>query len=256
MQIKQVNSTKFLWNFFLEGTHAKLIKTNSLLKLIKTKLIKTKLIKTKKMQSLLKQISFVGVLSRTKFLWNFVLEITHAKLIKTNSIYLWHCKKIKWIFKFVFTKVPNLITSLKDNKAVGHDNLTSYYLKAARYVIASYLTLFINFAFTQGIFPYNCKIARVTPKFKTEVKEETNNYRLTSILTCFSKIIEKLIYVRIMNFFKKHKVISSSQYDFQSNISTSHAMIDVITTSYENIKNDNLFTGLVFVDLKKAFDTV
>jgi len=32
-------------------------------------------------------------------------------------------------------------------------------------------------------------------------------------------------------------------------------MIDVITTSYKNI-NDNLFTGLEFIDLKKAFDMV
>jgi len=75
------------------------------------------------------------------------------------------------------TEVLNLITSLKDNKAVGHDNLSSYYLKAARYIIASYLTIFINFAFSQGIFPDNCKIARIAPIFKTGAKEETNKYR-------------------------------------------------------------------------------
>jgi len=54
------------------------------------------------------------------------------------------------------TEVLNLITSLKDNKALGHDNLPSYYLKAARYVIASYLTLFINFA--DLLFENNLKI--------------------------------------------------------------------------------------------------
>jgi len=73
-----------------------------------------------------------------------------------------------------------------------HDNLLSYYLKEARYVIVFYLTLFINFAFTQGIFPDNCKIARFAPVFKTGGKEETNNYRPIFILTCFSKIIKNL----------------------------------------------------------------
>jgi len=34
-----------------------------------------------------------------------------------------------------------------------------------------------------------------------------------------------------------------------------HAITDVISTAYNNINNNN-FTGFVFLDIKKAFDTV
>ena len=75
-----------------------------------------------------------------------------------------------------------------------------------------------------------------------------NNYRPISILTCFSKIIEKILCVRHSSFFKKHYVIYENQYDFQNNISISHAMLDVVTLSYDNI-DDHFYTGIAFVDL-------
>ena len=58
-----------------------------------------------------------------------------------------------------------------------------------------------------------------------------------------------------MIFFYKHKVTYSHQFGFQSKISTSHAMLDLITATYDNI-DLNLHTGLVLINFKKAFDTV
>ena len=70
-------------------------------------------------------------------------------------------------------KVLNQITSLK-NKAVGHDNIQPFFLKAARHVIAPYLSLILNFVFTEGIFPQNRKIARIDPIYKSRAKKEVN----------------------------------------------------------------------------------
>ena len=58
-----------------------------------------------------------------------------------------------------------------------------------------------------------------------------------------------------MTFFFKHKVIYSHQFGFQSKISTSHAMLDLVIAANDNI-DLNLHTGLVLVDFKKVFDTV
>ena len=58
-----------------------------------------------------------------------------------------------------------------------------------------------------------------------------------------------------MTFFFKHKVIYPHQFGFQSKISTSHAMLDLVTAAYDNI-DLNLHTSLVLIDFKKAFDTV
>ena len=144
---------------------------------------------------------------------------------------------------------------LKNNKAIGHDDIPAYFLKVSSTVIAPYLQIFTNFIFNNGPFPNNCKIAKIAPIYKNGSKEEINNYRPISILTCFSKVIEKMIYDRLMAFFKKHEVLYPHQFGFQGKISTSHAMLDSTTTAYDNIDN-NLHTGLIFIDFKKAFDIV
>ena len=82
-----------------------------------------------------------------------------------------------------------------------------------------------------------------------------NNYCLISIFTCFSKIIQKILFRRLSSFFKKHNVIYENQYGFQSNIFTSQAMLGVVISYYKNT-DDYSCSGLIFIDSKKAFYTV
>ena len=132
---------------------------------------------------------------------------------------------------------------------MGHDKIPSFFLKAAKDVITPDLTLFSEYMFAEEIFPRSCKIARIAPIFKSGAKDEASNYRPISILTCFSKIIEKLIYARFFNFFKKHDVIYANQYGFQKSFSTAHAILDIVTSAYENI-SDDFHSGSAMVDLK------
>ena len=151
-------------------------------------------------------------------------------------------------------KIVNQIISLT-NKAVGHQNIQPFFLKSARLVVAPYLKLFFNYdVFTQGLFPNNCKVAIVTPIHKSQAKADWN-YHPISILTCFSKIIEKILHARLSNFFKKHRVLYENQYRFQNNISIMHAVLVVVISSYNNIDN-HCYAGLAFVDFRKAFNTV
>ena len=152
-------------------------------------------------------------------------------------------------------KILNHILSLNNNKAIGHDDIPAYFLKVSSTAIAPYLQIFTNFIFNNGLFPNNCKIVKIALIYKNGSKEEFNSYHPISILTSFCKIIEKMIYNRLMAFFKKHQVLYPHQFGFQGKISTSHAMLDLTTTAYNNIDN-NLHTGLVFINFKKAFDTV
>ena len=89
-------------------------------------------------------------------------------------------------------EILNLIMSLNDNKAVEHDNIPAFFLKTSRHVIRTYFKFSLNFIFQNGIFPSNCKTAKVVPIYKSGRNEEAINYRLISILTCFLRIIEKL----------------------------------------------------------------
>ena len=144
-------------------------------------------------------------------------------------------------------KVFNLINSLNLNKSVGHDNIPPYFLKVASNVIA--LCYFFDNAFLLGIFPQSCKIAKVVPLFKLGSTENLSNYRPISILPCFSKILEKLIYPRVSAFFQKHSACTKTQYGFQSNTFTTHALLDVINTVYDRI-NINEYTSIIPLDFK------
>ena len=60
-----------------------------------------------------------------------------------------------------------------------------------------------------------------------------------------------------MAFLKKHNVIHKDQsaYSFQKHTSTAHAVSDIVSTAFDNI-GQKLFSGLVFLDLREAFDCV
>ena len=93
---------------------------------------------------------------------------------------------------------------------------------------------------TLGIFPEKLKLSKVISLFKKGDKLDVSNYRPISILTCFTKIFEKVIFNRLLNFFNKHSVLVSNQYGFRENCSTSHAIlhVDIVTSTYDNINNN------------------
>ena len=99
------------------------------------------------------------------------------------------------------------------------------------------------------------KIAKVVPLYKSGDRSNASNYKTISLLPCLSKVIEKLIYTRLTNFLNKHSILHPNQYGFRQGLSTSHAFVDVATRIYDNVEK-SFNTALVFVDYKKAFDTV
>ena len=99
------------------------------------------------------------------------------------------------------------------------------------------------------------KIAKVIPLYKSGEKNIFTNYRPISLLPQFSKILKKLYNNRLNMFLNKCNILSPSQHGFRSSMSTTEALLDLveeITTSSDHNKN----TVGVFIDLKKAFDTV
>jgi len=112
-----------------------------------------------------------------------------------------------------------------------------------------------NKSLQQGTFPDKMKTAKVVPIFKDGDKSSYGNYRPISLLPQFSKILEKLFTNRLDNFLSKHEIISPSQYGFQKHCSTSAAVIELIENITDKI-DQKLITAGIFIDLKKAFDTV
>ena len=82
-----------------------------------------------------------------------------------------------------------------------------------------------------------------------------SNYRPISLLPVFSKLLERIFNNRLMNFVHKHKLLQDGQYGFRCNHSTELAVLEMIEKISDSI-DKKLFSVGIFVDLKKAFDTI
>uniref|UniRef100_A0A8C8DB19 Reverse transcriptase domain-containing protein n=1 Tax=Oryzias sinensis TaxID=183150 RepID=A0A8C8DB19_9TELE len=117
------------------------------------------------------------------------------------------------------------------------------------------LVFICNLSFQSGSFPNSMKLAKVIPLYKTGNKHHFTNYRPISLLPQLSKILEKLFECRLDAFMENHKLLSDSQYGFRANRSTSLAIIDFIEQITNAIDQKRYVAG-IFIDLKKAFDTI
>ena len=113
----------------------------------------------------------------------------------------------------------------------------------------------INMSLLTGVYPDLLKIAKVIPIHKGGSTQDINNYRPISLLSIFDKIIEKLIHKRLYNFLESQNILYSNQFGFRKNNSTTNALIQITEMIKESIDNGKYGCG-IFIDLRKAFDTV
>ena len=99
------------------------------------------------------------------------------------------------------------------------------------------------------------KIAKVIPIFKSGSTNDINNYRPISILPVISKIVEKAITKRLVEFLENNKLLSDSQHGFRKNFSTETALHQFVNRVYKYLDEKTNVVG-VFLDLAKAFDSL
>ena len=124
--------------------------------------------------------------------------------------------------------------------AVGHGNIPPFFLRIGAHIIFPFLRHFIQFSFTEKLFPESCTLSKLILFHENGNKLELNNCRLISILTCLSKIFERLIFNKVLEFLKKYNVIRKTQRGIQKNVSTTHAILGLVTLSLNNINKKSL----------------
>ena len=151
-------------------------------------------------------------------------------------------------------EVLKIIESLP-NKSTGPFSIPLRLLKVIADIIVVPLCYIINLSFSTGVFPDIWKVAKVIPLHKGGSTEELNNFRPISLLSIFDKIIEKLMHVRLYSFFEDHQIFCKNQFGFKKKSNCSHSLIEITEKIKESIDNGKFGCG-IFIDLKKAFDTV
>ena len=151
--------------------------------------------------------------------------------------------------------VLKLLQEINPAKSAGIDNMASKFLKEGASALASPITDLCNLSILLSSFPDDCKIAKLKPLYKKEAKTKPKNYRPICLLPLISKVIEKVILNQTQNFLDTNMILYSYQSGFRKHYSTDTCLsylTDKVQTGFEK----GLLTGMVLIDLQKAFDTI
>ena len=151
--------------------------------------------------------------------------------------------------------VCKLIRELDVSKAVGLDKIPNMILKITADIIGPFLATLFQKSVITSVFPDEWKIARVTPVFKSGEKTDVNNYRPISVVPTIAKTFEKIIHDQLYAYLSDNNLLASCQSGFRSLHSTVTALLEATNSWSLNIDN-GLINGVLFLDLKKAFDTI
>ena len=154
----------------------------------------------------------------------------------------------------LLSEIKTIISNLKSSSA-GFDDISIDVVKKCTNEISPFLVYIINRSFKEGCFPAQLQIARVIPVYKKGNKSSHNNYRPISILPSFSKIFEKVVVARLLDYITKCSLISDVQYGFRPTYSTELALYQLCHDIHSAIDSKR-YQISVFCDLSKAFDSL
>ncbi|KAG7308626.1 hypothetical protein JYU34_005848 [Plutella xylostella] len=196
------------------------------------------------------------------FLHTFTEEIINIKSKHICKNYLLdkkdYLKDINVTMRYIkvsASQVERIIANLSDNKSPGIDNVRAIDLKSIKAEISPVIAKMINLFIEQSKYPQALKTSIIRPIYKNGDHKDTTNYRPIAILSCLNKIVEKAITGQISAFLLKHDVIARAQHGFQKGKSTSSLLMD-FSNAINMALNNKQHVGVIFIDFKKAFDTL
>lgn len=163
--------------------------------------------------------------------------------------------KIEYLPKITKTDIIEIIDTLKNSKSCGYDNISIEVIKFSKLFIAGPLAHIFNLCMDNGNFPMQLKKSVIIPIFKKGNHLNISNYRPISLLPNLSKILEKYINNKLMQYLKSNYIISPNQYGFQSGKSCDDALLHATSLIYNYLDTSQKPLG-IFLDLQKAFDVV
>ena len=147
------------------------------------------------------------------------------------------------------------INKISIYKSSGITDMPTYILKMSFQILIQQLLVIINKSIFTGYFPHKWRKAIVVPIPKVNTPEEIGDLRPIALTPLPGKIIERFIHTQISNHLEELNILTQ----FQNGFRKEHSTIDTIfkyTTDLQNNKNNKTNTIALYIDFKKAFDTV
>lgn len=194
---------------------------------------------------------------------NLVSKLPYApKIFNTDSYNFKNYYRSKGITEnsFSLTEVMEdyileILNGLRANKSTGVDGLPARFIKDGAPILKGPITHIVNLSIRTSEVPAGLKEARVKPLHKKNNRLEVGNYRPVSILNVISKVLERVVYDQLANYLISIDGIYNFQSGFRGNYSTDTCLVYLSDLLKTNISK-GYYTGLVLLDLQKAFDTV
>jgi len=152
-------------------------------------------------------------------------------------------------------EITKAINQLKSKGSTGTDGISNALIKENYKIFIKPLKHIINLIFESAIVPDHFKVSVVIPIYKTGNAKLTENYRPISLINNIAKIFEKCLKNRIYEFLEHNDLLNDKQFGFRKNKSTQSAILCLCDDILRNFDNGSK-TLAIFLDLKKAFDTV
>ena len=153
--------------------------------------------------------------------------------------------------------ILHICNQLKPKLSSGADLISTKLLKEIAPVIITPLHYLINLSLETGFVPPELKLAKIVPVFKDGNSHEFTNYRPISLLSSLSKLFEKIVSRQLIRFLNLNEILYKHQYGFRTGHNTSHPVLHLTDKIYNALnKKPSSKTLTIFIDLKKAFDTV
>ena len=153
-------------------------------------------------------------------------------------------------------EVRELIKEICITKSSAIENLSTRLIKDAFEVLSFELTYMYNSCLQHGIFPEAWGISKVTPIPKAKsTSTKPGDWRPISQICIVGKLLEKIIHAQLYCYLEKNNLLSKNQYGFRKDLSTGLAIFDVLKLLFTNW-NECKYTGCLFVDFSRAFDTI
>ena len=149
--------------------------------------------------------------------------------------------------------ITDIIKSFDSKDSCDLDGMSLKLLKAIAVSISVPLAHIFNLSLDNGKFPDKLKLSRIVPVYKSGDPKLCDNYRPIALVNTLSKVLEKIVSIKLTNHLQINDLLYKHQYGFLKGRSTEQNLLHVVNFISQALNKGNFCVG-IFLDLKKAFD--
>lgn len=148
------------------------------------------------------------------------------------------------------------LCGLNITKATGLDNISARLLRLSAPAIAASLCDLYNFSISACQIPKEWKEAKIIPIPKSaNAGVDVEQFRPNSILPIVSKVLESLIHSQVYSYIQEAGILNEVLSGFRHGYCAQDALLRTVD-DWRSGLDENKVVGVVFVDLRKAFDSI